>query len=110
MTYLTIDNHRQFRMFKDERLARLDASYVSTDLSFLGDSQLKVYQDQYERWRNLSVIGGLAVYMLQLIDANVEAHLMHFDTSENLSLDWQPTIFPSGNTSSFGLSFRISFK
>ena len=113
MTYLTIDNNNQFKMFRTERLARLDEfddKLPNSELEFIGDSQLKVYQDQYERWRNLSVIGGILVYTLQLIDVNVEAHLMHFDTSENLSLQWQPSIFNSGNTASLGLTFRISFK
>jgi hypothetical protein len=110
MTYLTISNHQEYRMFKDERLARLDANYVSDELAFLNDSQLKVYQDQYERWRNLSIIGGLLVYTLQLIDVNVEAHLMHFDTSDNLSFNWQPSINLRGNSATYGMTIRISFK
>lgn len=110
VTYLALDNQSQYRMFKDERLARLDASYQPGDLDFLSDAQLKVYQDQYERWRNLSIIGGLLVYTLQLIDVNVEAHLMHFDTSDNLSLNWVPSINLTGNTASYGMTLRISFK
>lgn len=110
MTYLAVTNHQEYRMFKDERLARLDANYQSTDLAFLSDSQLKVYQDQYDRWRNLSIIGGLLVYTLQLIDANVEAHLMHFDTSDNLSFNWKPTVNVLGNSAAYGVSLRISFK
>ncbi len=110
MTYLTIQNHQEYDMFKTERLARLDANYQSSDLEFLSDSQLKVYQDQYERWRNLSIIGGILVYTLQLIDVNVEAHLMHFDTSDNLSFNWKPSINYQGNSTSYGATLRISFK
>lgn len=110
VTYWTISNHQEFRMFKDERLARLDANYVPDELDFLSDDQLKVYQDQYERWRNLSIIGGILVYTLQLIDVNVEAHLMHFDTSDNLSFNWRPSVNLVGNTATYGMSLRISFK
>jgi len=109
-SYLAISNHQEKKMFKDERLNRLEVGYVSTDLAFLSDSQLKVYQDQYERWMHLSIIGGLLVYTLQLIDVNVEAHLMHFDTSDNLSFNWRPSVSLVGNSASYGLSFRISFK
>ena len=110
MTYFTIFNNTEFKRFKNERLARLDENYIPIELSTLSDAQLKVYQDQYERLRNLSVIGGLLFYTLQLIDANVEAHLMHFDSSEDMSFQWSPNIFSVGNTSQFGISLRISFK
>ncbi|MCB9189360.1 MAG: hypothetical protein H6599_08775 [Flavobacteriales bacterium] len=107
--YFTISNQNNFKAFKNERIARLDENYVSTTFSFLSDSQLKVYQNQYERWRNLSIIAGLGVYLLQVIDANVEGHLMHFDTSDDLSFHLEPSFLQTGNTSALGMSFRISF-
>lgn len=108
-TYFTVTNHQFFKGYKSERIARLDDDYVSTTYAFFSDSQLKVYQDQYERWRNLSIIGGLGVYLLQMIDANVEGHLMHFDTSDDLTFRWEPRVLQTGTTSALGLSFRISF-
>lgn len=107
--YMTISNNFYYKTFKGERIARLDDSYVSTTYAALSDSQLKVYQDQYDRWRNLSIIGGLGIYLLQMIDANVEGHLMHFDTSDELSLSWRPTLISLANSSVAGFSFRISF-
>lgn len=108
-TYFTFSNHINYLGFRNERVKRLDENYVSSTYSFLSDSQLKVYQDQYERWRNLSIIAGLGVYLLQVIDANVEGHLMHFDTSDDLSLRVVPNMLFSGKTSALGLSLRISF-
>lgn len=107
--YFTIFNHQNYKLFKNERIARLDDTYISTDFAFYSDTQLKVYQDQYERWRNLSIIAGLGVYLLQVIDANVEGHLMHFDTSDDLSFRIEPSVFRSGSTSALGMSLRISF-
>lgn len=107
--YFVVTNHNFYKSFKNERIARLDDLYVSTTYSYLSDSQLKVYQNQYERWRNLSVIASLGVYLLQVIDANVEGHLMHFDTSDDLSFHLQPNFLYSGNTSAPGMTLRISF-
>lgn len=107
--YLAYTNQVNFKSFKTERTNRLDDNYVSTDYAFLSDNQLKVYQDQYDRWRNLSIIAGLGVYLLQMIDANVEGHLMHFDTSDDLSFRIEPNILQTGRTSALGLSLRISF-
>ncbi|CAG5084825.1 DUF5683 domain-containing protein [Parvicella tangerina] len=107
--YFVYTNQQSYRSFRNERINRLDDNYVSTDYAYLSDSQLKVYQDQYDRWRNLSIIGGLGIYLLQLIDANVEGHLMHFDTSDDLSFRLQPDVLKTGSVSALGLSLRISF-
>ncbi|MCB9197136.1 MAG: hypothetical protein H6600_01660 [Flavobacteriales bacterium] len=107
--YFIYTNHSYYKDFHNERLARLDDAYVSTNFAYLSDSQLKVYQDQYERWRNLSIIGGLGVYLLQVIDANVEGHLMHFDTSDDLSFQLIPRFNTLGGVNTVGISMRISF-
>lgn len=38
----------------------------------------------YRRQRDLAVLGLLGVHLLSILDANVDAHLMDFDVSENL--------------------------
>ena len=43
-------------------------------------------QEEYRRLRDISVISFLGFYLLQVIDANVEANLFLFDTDDNLSL------------------------
>lgn len=107
--YFIVTNHQNYKMFKNERIARLDDAYVSTTFSSLSDEQLKVYQYQYERWRNLSAIAALGVYLLQVIDANVEGHLMHFDVSDDLTFRLQPGALQLGTSFAFAMSFRISF-
>lgn len=46
----------------------------------------------YRRQRDLAVLGLLGVHLLSILDANVDAHLMDFDVSENLkaSLFYNP--------------------
>ena len=43
-------------------------------------------QEEYRRLRDISVISFLGFYLLQVIDANVEANLFLFDTDDKLSL------------------------
>src|SRR5690606_31035674 len=100
---------RDFKSFKNERIARLDETYISTTYAAYSNTQLKVYQDQADNYRNYAVIGGLAIYLLQIIDAGVEGHLMHFDTSDNLSIDWRPSFFLRDFSPNYGLTVRISF-
>jgi hypothetical protein len=46
----------------------------------------------FRRQRDLAVLGLFGVHLLSILDANVDAHLMDFDVSENLkaSLFYNP--------------------
>jgi hypothetical protein len=67
--------------------------------------------DFYRRNRDLLMILLGGVYFLQIVDAHVDAHLMEFDISEDLSFRIEPGFQPDGYTASinYGLKFVISF-
>lgn len=63
----------------------------------LSDSQIntlrnsfKRNRDSYRRYRDLSIIGMVALYALTIIDAYVDAELFDFDISPDLSLRVEP--------------------
>ena len=58
-----------------------------------GYSPLGVQQgrDYYRKYRDLCVIGVCAWYIINILDAYVEAHLFEFDVSDDLTIQWQPT-------------------
>lgn len=80
--------------------------------------ELKLLRDAYRRNRDLSVISLVALYALNIIDANVDAHLFDWDISDNLALSVEPVIYgepsPYGSIAAFqpvmGLSFKCSIK
>jgi len=39
----------------------------------------------FRRYRDLSYLGIVGIYLLQIVDANVDAHMRFFDSSEDLS-------------------------
>ncbi len=55
---------------------------------------LQYIRDYYRRNMQLSYIIGGAWYILQIIDANVDAHLSHWNVSNNLSLEVAPVYQP----------------
>lgn len=66
----------------------------------------------FKRNRDLNVISLAVIYLLNVIDATVDAHLFYYDISEDLSLNVQPSLlnsFDNQNTA-VGLSFSISIK
>ena len=69
---------------------------------YMDATTLKGYRDQWERYVEISsLILGL-IYLLQVTDAYVDAHLHSFDVSDDLSLRFQPKI---ETTSGFGATF-----
>ena len=79
-------------------------------------SDLLIYRDFYRRNVELSFILGGLWYILQMLDATVDAHLSHWEVNENLSVGvepvFQPVIrnmaMPASPTSFNGL--KVSFK
>jgi len=82
----------------------------ATDPSDLNERYLRAWRRNLE----LSYIGLIAVYALQVIDAYVDANLYAWDVSKDLSLrirpDISPLFLPSGApVSSYGLSCSLRF-
>ena len=53
---------------------------------------LKNLRDSYRRNRDLCILLTAGLYVLQVIDAHVDAHLRDFDISDDLSLNVMPVI------------------
>lgn len=76
------------KLYRGDLIA-LDDPNIDPQTSF-SRSNLNSLLDQYKNLREWSYISIGAIYTLQILDANVDAHLFHFDVDEDLSL----TILP----------------
>lgn len=75
---------------------------------------LKNLKNSYRRNRDLSIIITAGVYLLNVIDAHVDAHLQDYDISDDLSMDVEPHIgsmytAQSGSVNTYGLGINIRF-
>lgn len=74
---------------------------------------MKNKRDYYRRYREICVISMVGVYLINIVDAYVDASLAHFDISPDLTLDVAPTAIDSGVTGgrlpSLGLQCAFSF-
>lgn len=76
------------------------------------DSDLNTLQKYYHRYRDLSVIGLSLLYVLNIIDATVDAHLYNFNVNdESVSLNVSPSFIAVGNFGQYtsGISLSIRF-
>lgn len=102
-------NHDRFIFFRDEFVRKSqDADYPS--FQGLDAEGLKAVKNQAKRDRDFMIILSVLVYGLQMVDANVDAHLMDFDLDENLSLRLKPTIESSPFSNFAGVSLSLTFK
>ena len=69
---------------------------------------LKKRQDFYRRNRDLLIIGMVLFYGLNIIDASVDAHLFDFDISDDLTMQWQPSMSNIRNSIVYGVNIRFN--
>jgi hypothetical protein len=105
--YFIIDNQKNHKSFKNEYIFRIQNPGQVANYEAYSDDNLIVIQEQYRRWRDLSAVACLGVYLLQIIDATVDAHLLKFDISEDLTLHFTPAYFHVQNSP--GLGIKLTF-
>ena len=72
--------------------------------------QLQHNMDYYRRNRDLSYIGLVGLYLLNIVDATVDAHLFDYDISNDLSMKIEPRLMYTGrNMNTLGLQISIAF-
>jgi hypothetical protein len=88
------DNNKQYHIFLKEVQYRLANNYNPQNPAYAAysfDGLVRI-KDNYLRNKELSIIGGVVVYAVNIIDAYVDAKFFRFDISENLSLQLKPTL------------------
>lgn len=72
---------------------------------------LRSRKNYFRRNRDLCIIGMVAVYLVAIVDAYVDASLAHFDISPDLSMEIYPSLIQDGRTRlpSMGLQWAITF-
>ncbi|MBN2639200.1 MAG: hypothetical protein JXR65_08965 [Bacteroidales bacterium] len=112
--YTAAFNTREYRTYRDAyNCAVLDTSACTNPIALkYPASSIKIVRDYYRRNMQLSYIVMGAWYLLQIIDANVDAQFTHWNVSDNLSMDVYPVLkTPVGhNRQAYnGIGLRFSF-
>ncbi len=113
--YFFIDNSNQYDRVRTafrRRKAGLSDEFNTPELT-LSDEALESAQRQFRQNRDLSLLTTVLIYVLQIVEASVTAHLLQFDDSNDLSLT--PTTIPpnafsvDNDTPKIGLTLKYSF-
>lgn len=105
-TYFVIKNNMLKNDYRSEYESRKIGNAPSNFLEYDDQSLLTLYTTHRNK-RDFALLGMGLVYILNIVDAAVEAHFVNFDISEDLSLSIHPTMY---NSSSYGVSFQFKFR
>lgn len=104
--YYLNDNLKKIDLYKSAFQAETDGDPNTINDTGFTTPQLEDLIDQYKTWRDLSYIAIGAIYVLNIIDANVDAHLFYFDVGEDLSMNIQP-FFLTTSLPATGLTLSV---
>jgi hypothetical protein len=107
--YLVLENDKQYNRYRDAYKSRLAGFENDEFQNILSDDGLINAQKQFRQNKEFAILATAAFYLLNIVDANVDAHLKQFDVSEDLSIRpvFEPN-FLSGNID-YGLTLNFKF-
>lgn len=105
--YVKYSNHPNSQETKDYlQTLEMIRKYPNADPSLV----LSHFMDLYRNWRDWSVFSISFIYLLNIVDATVDAYLFYYDISDNISLRLKPVIINSATCyGAIGLQFNVDF-
>jgi hypothetical protein len=99
---------RRLAGFADDEFYDINGDGSGPDVS---SEALQEAQESSQRDRDLALVISIALYALNIIDANVDSHLKQYNVSDDLAVDFNPyiEINPFTNKPNYGMAMVIKF-
>jgi len=109
--YFYLDNNRTYNELRDFYKGRLAGvpDDPNNRLSDFSNDQLIDFQRRFRKDQELSLLITVGLYVLNIIDANVTAHLQQFNVSKDLSFQPKLNFNEFSAKPSYGMSLNYSF-
>jgi hypothetical protein len=109
--YWGVTNQIKYKYYSTNLKADNDDDPNTVNATLYSSDQLITQKKYYQKYRDISIMLGALVYLVNIIDANVDAHLRTFDVSDDLSLQLNPySNLDYNNKLQAGLSLKLKFK
>ena len=102
--YFIIDNNKKYKKYRDTYLDRNNGIIDNLNYS---NSELITLKDYYKRNREISIMLFSLTYILNIIDASVNAHLFQYEIDENISFKIDPFLHYGTINTSISLQIKI---
>ena len=113
-TYFYLDNNTEYKRYrtayKQRRNGLQDEFSLEDGTEVISLTGLERAQKTLRGNRDLSILVAVLGYVLQIVEASVNAHLLQFDTNDNLTVNPIMMIDPTKiEAPSVGFSFKYAF-
>lgn len=106
--YFYLENDKQYDRYRDAYKARLAGRKDDFEGRITTDGLIRA-QEFYQKNKEISILVTVGVYVLNIIDANVEAHLRQFNVDEDLSLKPNLNFDTLTGKTNYGLTLNLNF-
>ena len=112
--YFYLDNNKVFKRYRNAYKRRLagftdDEFYGLNSTPILSNEALIRAQETLRRNKELSLLITIGLYALNIIDANVDAHLLQYNMDENLAVNPFVDFDTPDSSAQLGLSINFNF-
>ena len=90
--YYYLDNNKEYKRYRTAyklRKNNLIDEFTVDGVEIISEETLERAQEQLQENRDMSLLTTVILYVLQIVEASVNAHLLQFNTDDNLS--FKPT-------------------
>lgn len=104
-------NHQLYKQYRDGLLALIDKDDRTVPFDpRLDQNDYQRATDYWRRNRDLLMIGTFLLYLMNIVDAHVDAHLSSFTVDEDISFRLEPSFEQTAmQTNLIGLSLKLRF-
>lgn len=112
-TYFYLNNNSEYKRYRRAfklRRAGLEDEFTVNGIEIISEAGLERAQRTLRGNRDLSLLFAVLGYVTQIVEASVNAHLLQFDASDNLSM--KPVLIPDPiriESPTVGLRIKYSF-
>ncbi|MBZ0326435.1 MAG: hypothetical protein K8F54_02420 [Altibacter sp.] len=107
--YFYLDNDKDYDKFRNAYKRRL-AGFTDDEFQGISTERLIDAQKSAQKNKDVSIIVAVAFYLINVVDANVDAHLKQFNVSDDLSIQPNFELNPINTQANYGLSFKYTLK
>lgn len=106
--YFYNDSQKSYKEFRDIYKRRLEGYTDDKYYGIYSDQVLISAQRTYQTNRDISMMFMIGFYVLNIIDANVDAHLLQFNVNQNLSV--KPDFYMNDLNSRQNIGLVLNYK
>lgn len=109
--FWAVESTKDYRTFRDAYLAVVDDEVDTVSpFSTLSESGHLTLRDRFNKQRQQAYIFFALAWILNSVDAFVDAHLNSFDVSEDISLQVNPTGLRVGDANGVGIGLHFTYQ